>query len=165
MTSIFLTVQIVLAFLLTIVVLFQKSSSIGLGAYSGSNESVFGAKGPTNFLSRLTFIFGFLFVANTITLGYLYNQDVKNTVLDTVDKNSIIPTLKTISDKNEAELNNPEAPATPVVEEEREDTEYEIYDASTDAYQKVVDGKIVKDEIEKEIEIGEEIISIGEPKE
>jgi preprotein translocase subunit SecG len=162
MTSIFLTVQIVLAFLLTIVVLFQKSSSIGLGAYSGSNESVFGAKGPTNFLSRLTFIFGFLFVANTITLGYLYNQDVKNTVLDTVDKNSIIPTIKTISDKNEAELNNPEIPATPFVE--AEDAEYEIYDASTDRYKKVVDGKIVEDEIEKETEVGEEIISIGEPK-
>jgi preprotein translocase subunit SecG len=158
MTSIFLTVQIVLAFLLTIVVLFQKSSSIGLGAYSGSNESVFGAKGPTNFLSRLTFIFGFLFVANTITLGYLYNQDVKNTVLDTVDKNSIIPTIKTISDKNEAELNNPEAPATSIVEEV-EDAEYKIYDASTDTYKKVVE-----DKIEKETEVGEEIISIGEPK-
>ncbi len=36
----------------------QKSSSIGLGAYSGSNESLFGAKGPASFLGEATFIFG-----------------------------------------------------------------------------------------------------------
>ena len=47
MTSTLLIVQIVLALAITVAVLLQKSSSIGLGAYSGSNESVFGAKGPT----------------------------------------------------------------------------------------------------------------------
>ena len=49
MTSTLLIVQFVLAVLIVIVVLLQKSSSIGLGAYSGSNESLFGAKGPANF--------------------------------------------------------------------------------------------------------------------
>ena len=48
MTSTLLIVQFVLAILLTIIVLLQKSSSIGLGAYSGSNDSLFGAKGPAN---------------------------------------------------------------------------------------------------------------------
>ena len=38
MTSTLLIVQFVLAILLTIIVLLQKSSSIGLGAYSGSND-------------------------------------------------------------------------------------------------------------------------------
>ena len=89
MANILLTSQIVLAVILTIIVLFQKSSSIGLGAYSGTNESVFGAKGPTNFLSKMTFFFGFLFLANTISLGYVYNQENRSTVLDTV---SIVPT-------------------------------------------------------------------------
>ncbi len=50
MTSTLLIVQIVLAIAITIAVLLQKSSSIGLGAYSGSNESVFGAKGPAKIL-------------------------------------------------------------------------------------------------------------------
>lgn len=45
MTTTLFVVQIVLAIFITIMVLLQKSSSIGLGAYSGSNESVFGAKG------------------------------------------------------------------------------------------------------------------------
>jgi preprotein translocase subunit SecG len=84
MTSILLIVQIVLVVLLTIAVLLQKSSSIGLGAYSGSNESVFGAKGPGSFLAKTTFFLGFLFVANTIALGYFYAQASNKSVVDTI---------------------------------------------------------------------------------
>lgn len=80
--SFLLIVQIVLVVLLTIAVLLQKSSSIGLGAYSGSNESVFGAKGPNSFLAKTTFLLGFLFVLNTITLGYMYSQSKNESVVD-----------------------------------------------------------------------------------
>lgn len=83
-TSILLIVQIVLVVVLTIAVLLQKSSSIGLGAYSGSNESVFGAKGPGSFLAKVTFFLGFLFVVNTVTLGYFYAQDRQASVVDEI---------------------------------------------------------------------------------
>ncbi len=95
-TGFLFIVQIVLVVILTIAVLLQKSSSIGLGAYSGSNESVFGAKGPNSFLARVTFTIGFLFVVNTIALGYLYSQEAKKSVVDeVVDKalNVQAPTL------------------------------------------------------------------------
>jgi len=81
-TSLLLIIQIVLVIILVIAVLLQKSSSIGLGAYSGSNESVFGAKGPSSFLAKTTFTLGFLFVANTIALGYMYSQDKQTSVID-----------------------------------------------------------------------------------
>ena len=81
-TSFLLIVQIVLVVILTIAVLLQKSSSIGLGAYSGSNESVFGAKGPASFLAKATFFIGFIFVVNTITLGYMYSQANNESVVD-----------------------------------------------------------------------------------
>jgi len=84
MTSILLFVQIGLVIFLTIAVLLQKSSSIGLGAYSGSNESVFGAKGPGSFLAKVTFVLGFLFVVNTITLGYFYGQERNQSVVDQI---------------------------------------------------------------------------------
>jgi len=84
MTSILLIAQIVLVVLLTIAVLLQKSSSIGLGAYSGSNESVFGAKGPGSFLAKMTFFLGFLFVANTVAMGYFYAQENNASVVDTI---------------------------------------------------------------------------------
>ncbi len=81
-TSLLLIIQIVLVIILVIAVLLQKSSSIGLGAYSGSNESVFGAKGPNSFLAKATFTIGFLFVANTITLGYMYSLNKQASVVD-----------------------------------------------------------------------------------
>ena len=80
--SFLLIVQIVLVVMLVIAVLLQKSSSIGLGAYSGSNESVFGAKGPASFLAKATFFIGFLFVVNTITLGYMYSSVAGESVVD-----------------------------------------------------------------------------------
>lgn len=90
MTSILLITQIILVVLLTIAVLLQKSSSIGLGAYSGSNESVFGAKGPGSFLSKMTFFLGFLFVANTIAMGYFYSQESSSSVVDTIIEETTI---------------------------------------------------------------------------
>jgi len=91
MTSVLLILQFVLSVILTIVVLLQKSSSIGLGAYSGSNESLFGAKGPAGFLAKATFLLGLLFIINTIALGYYYNQEKKGTIIDTIDTNKLIP--------------------------------------------------------------------------
>lgn len=76
-------VQIVLAIIITIAILLQKSSSIGLGAYSGSNESLFGAKGPTGFLSKFTFTLALLFVMNTLALGYFYSKENSASVVDT----------------------------------------------------------------------------------
>jgi len=89
-TSFLLIVQIVLVVILTIAVLLQKSSSIGLGAYSGSNESVFGAKGPNSFLAKMTFLIGFLFVVNTLTLGYMYSQTNNESVIDNMVENTNI---------------------------------------------------------------------------
>lgn len=75
MTGVLLVSQFILAAVLTIAVLLQKSSSIGLGAYSGSNESLFGAKGPAGFMAKFTFVAGLVFILNTLALGYFYNQE------------------------------------------------------------------------------------------
>jgi len=95
-TSLLLIIQIVLVIILVIAVLLQKSSSIGLGAYSGSNESVFGAKGPSGFLAKATFTVGFLFVVNTITLGYMYSQSAQASVVDDmVESTNIVAPVAT----------------------------------------------------------------------
>ena len=89
-TSFLLIVQIVLVVAIVIVVLLQKSSSIGLGAYSGSNESVFGAKGPGSFLAKATFVIGFLFLLNTIGLGYLYSKAKSESVVDSLTPSNVV---------------------------------------------------------------------------
>ncbi|MGG7048457.1 MULTISPECIES: preprotein translocase subunit SecG [unclassified Campylobacter] len=91
MSLLFLILQFVLAIIITIAVLLQKSSSIGLGAYSGSNESLFGAKGPAGFLAKFTFFVGVLFILNTVALGYFYNKDMKKSLVDSINIESIVP--------------------------------------------------------------------------
>lgn len=91
MSGILLITQFVFAALIAVVVLLQKSSSIGLGAYSGSNESLFGAKGPAGFLAKATFVLGFVFVINTIALGYFYSQESTRSVIDKVDTKTLVP--------------------------------------------------------------------------
>ena len=93
MTSTLLVVQFVLAIILTIVILLQKSSSIGLGAYSGSNESLFGAKGPANFLTKATMALGLIFVINTVVLGYMYNEERNASAIDNVKTETLIPAI------------------------------------------------------------------------
>jgi preprotein translocase subunit SecG len=111
MTSTLLILQFILAILLTIAVLLQKSASMGLGAYSGSNESMFGAKGPANFLTKLTFGLGLALVLNTLYLGYLYNQEYSSSVVDSVEINKLIP------DAPQEALPQSSAPAAPTTNE------------------------------------------------
>ena len=107
MTSTLMIIQIILAIVITIAILLQKSSSIGLGAYSGSNESLFGAKGPTGFLSKFTFTLALLFVINTLALGYFYSKENSASVVDlaTTSKPAVPAT---------AEKKATPAPAAPV---------------------------------------------------
>lgn len=115
--SFLLIVQIILVVMLVIAVLLQKSSSIGLGAYSGSNESVFGAKGPGSFLAKTTFIIGFLFVVNTITLGYMYASASAESVVD-----NLVEQTHVVAPSAAAPI-EPAAPATPVTAEANSTTE------------------------------------------
>ena len=108
MTSFLLIFQFIVAAILTVAVLLQKSSSIGLGAYSGSNESLFGAKGPAGFMAKFTFIVGIIFILNTVALGYFYNQTKKVSVAEDIKvEKSVIPTSPAPSSTA------PEAPSAP----------------------------------------------------
>lgn len=109
-TSFLLITQIVLVVILTIAVLLQKSSSIGLGAYSGSNESVFGAKGPNSFLAKATFTIGFLFVVNTLSLGYIYSQSNKASVVDSMVEETNVVAPSASPAENTTPPTTPEAP-------------------------------------------------------
>jgi len=132
-TSFLLIAQIVLVVLIVIAVLLQKSSSIGLGAYSGSNDSVFGAKGPNSFLAKTTFMIGFLFVANTIALGYMYSTASKASVVDNlVETTNIVapviedipaPAIEKITTEEVTETENVEVQTPKVVDAPTKETE------------------------------------------
>lgn len=108
MTTFLLVLQIILSVLIVIVVLLQKSSSIGLGAYSGSNESLFGARGPASFLAKLTMTLGVIFLVNTIALSYLYNTrgSQNKSVIDNVEIPKSAPLLPSSVPLSSPLLNN-----------------------------------------------------------
>lgn len=109
MSTLFLVLQFVFAIVLTIAILLQKSSSIGLGVYSGSNESLFGAKGPAGFLAKFTFLVGALFILNTIALGYTYNESLRGSLTQSKEFKSLVPDAAPA-----APISN--APAAPVMD-------------------------------------------------
>ncbi|EKS8580671.1 preprotein translocase subunit SecG [Campylobacter jejuni] len=104
MITLLIILQFIIVVVICIAVLLQKSSSIGLGAYSGSNESLFGAKGPAGFLAKFTFVMGILLIANTIGLGYLYNK---------ASKDSLAEKIKVENNNNTTIPSAPIVPATP----------------------------------------------------
>ena len=108
MENILLIAMVILAALIIIVVLLQKSASMGLGAYSGSNESIFGAKGPASFLAKTTFALGFAFVVVAIWLGVVFNNAGSESLLDNSDVNAA-PTMNTT--KSLKDTNAPKVPA------------------------------------------------------
>jgi preprotein translocase subunit SecG len=113
MTSVLLIAQFVLAAIIVLVVLLQKSSSIGLGAYSGSNESLFGSRGPNAFLAKTTAFFGALLVANSIALTYIYYADRDSSVVD----RAALPVQTSQSAAGDAPSvpETPSAPSAPAV--------------------------------------------------
>ena len=110
MSLIFLILQFALAVIITIAVLLQKSSSIGLGAYSGSNESLFGAKGPAGFLAKFTFVVGVLFILNILAVSYVYNTQSSKSLIDSVDTSSLPAAPEAVAPQA------PSAPTAPVSE-------------------------------------------------
>ena len=84
MVTLLLIFQIIITIVLVISIMLQKSSSIGLGGYSGSNESLFGAKGPAGFLAKFTAIMAVVFVVNTIGLSYFYQKNKNSSVIDKI---------------------------------------------------------------------------------
>jgi preprotein translocase subunit SecG len=115
MTSTLLIVQIILALAITISVLLQKSSSIGLGAYSGSNESMFGAKGPMGFLAKATFTLALAFVLNTLVLGYYYTKENNKSIAKTI-VSSVPASAESAKDSAPTAPSVPSAPVAPTTE-------------------------------------------------
>ncbi len=108
MSTFLIVTQFILGILIVRVVLLQKTSSMGFGSYSGSNESLFGAKGPTSFLAKATMFLGALFLANTLGLGYFYNSEKNSSVIDTLKLDKKEPTAPSAP-------NTPTAPTVPTV--------------------------------------------------
>jgi len=78
------TLHIVTCLSLVIVVLIQRGKGADMGAMlgGGGSQTVFGARGAGNFLTRLTTSAAILFMVTSLTLSYFATQDSKSTIFD-----------------------------------------------------------------------------------
>lgn len=76
--NLLLIVHLVMAVALVVLVLLQQGkgaqagAAFGGGGSSGSSQSLFGARGSANFLTRTTAIIATIFFITTLSLAYLY---------------------------------------------------------------------------------------------
>lgn len=103
--TVLLAAHIVIAVVLIAIILLQqgKGATAGAAFGSGASSTVFGSRGSASFLTRLTSVLAFLFLANSLWLAYLYSGALEPTsLLDQIPAPTVdIP----------AEQSGPEQPA------------------------------------------------------
>jgi preprotein translocase subunit SecG len=77
--SILTVLQVISAFVIVALVLLQrgKGADAGAGFGAGASGTVFGARGATTGLSRMTAIFAAIFMINSLCLTYLFQRDAR----------------------------------------------------------------------------------------
>jgi preprotein translocase subunit SecG len=83
MTVLLLTLHVLVCIALIIIVLLQagKGAEIGASFGSGSSQTVFGATGGKNFMTRLTTGAAVIFMLTSLTLAYFYGQPGSSSVM------------------------------------------------------------------------------------
>jgi len=83
MTAVLITLHVIVCIALIIVVLLQagKGAEIGASFGAGASQTVFGASGGKNFMSRLTTSAAIIFMLTSLTLAYFYGQPGSTSVM------------------------------------------------------------------------------------
>jgi len=85
MTALLLVLHVIVCIALIIIVLLQagKGAEIGASFGSGSSQTVFGASGGKNFMTRLTTGAAVIFMLTSLILAYFYGQPGSSSVMPT----------------------------------------------------------------------------------
>jgi len=77
-------VHVLICFLMIGAILLQSGKGAEIGAaFGGSSQTVFGSRGPANFLSKFTVVVAAVFMVTSLSLAILAKQrNVSSTVID-----------------------------------------------------------------------------------
>lgn len=106
MFIVLIVVHVVVALALVLVVLLQVGKGQSIGAAFGgasSSQTIFGSRGPTTFLSRLTTVAAALFMITSLSLAYLSSHRGQMSI---------------ITDQAPPAVDQPASPGAPVAPEE-----------------------------------------------
>jgi preprotein translocase subunit SecG len=115
--NILLIVHLVMAVALVVLVLLQQGKGAQAGAAfggGGSSQSLFGARGSANFLTRTTAVIATIFFVTTLSLAYLYaNRSANSSVVS----GSVVEQIKEEVPESDVPMVPADAPADPADEQ------------------------------------------------
>jgi len=83
MTSLVIAIHVLVCVALVIVILLQRGKGADIGAvFGGSSQTLFGARGAGNALTRATAALAVIFFATSIYLAYASTQRVTGSIFD-----------------------------------------------------------------------------------
>ncbi len=111
--------QVISALAIVALVLLQrgKGADAGAGFGAGASGTVFGARGASTGLSRMTAIFAAIFMLNSLCLTYLFQRDARAapvSILDQVPVTTSAPVVEPAAPAPLPDANAVPVPATPV---------------------------------------------------
>ena len=83
MEALLLTVHYLICFFLIVAILLQVGKGADIGAvFGGASQTVFGGRGPTTFLSKMTAAVAIAFLVTSITLAHISKTRSADSVID-----------------------------------------------------------------------------------
>lgn len=106
-------VHVFICFLMIGAILLQSGKGAEIGAsFGGSSQTVFGSRGPANFLSKLTVTVAAVFMVTSLTLAILAKQqNFASTVIDLNKKSEPAPSAAPAQPATEAHPSGDQTPA------------------------------------------------------
>ncbi|PKN11518.1 MAG: preprotein translocase subunit SecG [Deltaproteobacteria bacterium HGW-Deltaproteobacteria-4] len=99
METLLLTLHVLVCISLIIIVLLQagKGAEVGATFGAGSSQTVFGASGGRDFMTKLTTAAAIIFMLTSLTLAYFMDQPATGSIMpSTVTAPATAPTLPTL---------------------------------------------------------------------
>ena len=110
MWTILVVVHVLVAISLILIVLLQTGKGSAMGAaFGGSSQTLFGSRGPSSFLGKLTTVSAILFMITSLVLTIILSKPSVSTVTDVVEQSP--------SAVDHSEHSQMEEPQPPAVEE------------------------------------------------
>jgi preprotein translocase subunit SecG len=120
--------QVLSAFVIVALVLLQrgKGADAGAGFGAGASGTVFGARGATTGLSRMTAIFAAIFMFNSLCLTYLFQRDARvapTSILDKAGASTPAPAPLSVpaaaTQPAPIDMNAPPVPSAPAADQQQ----------------------------------------------
>ena len=118
MYTLAVVIHVLVCFLMIAAILLQGGKGAEIGAaFGGSSQTVFGSRGPANFLSKVTVTAAVIFMLTSLSLAYLSRERTySSTVIDLDQRDAATAPATPPEGEEEAQEGESSEPPPPVEE-------------------------------------------------